>query len=344
MIGECVSGISAGPGAAADVSQDLRRLLLEPAAVAVHKAIHPRVCWSGSGLATMMSLDTSKLEMQMMKGVEAIDINNPRELAMAAEAEVWFHSINLGHGVVTKGQKTAPTLAKELEALRLPPLVGKSVLDIGAFDGFYSFETERRGAARVVSMDLHMWELETSLSEEYLADCAANGVPPTPPYRTDWLRWRLDRAGLPGKRRFDLAHRALGSRAEAVVQDFMLADPQMIGTFDVVLFLGVLYHTQNPLAALQKVASLTREVVVIETEAMEVPGAGDLLLCEFFPSNELNGDYSNWWSPNVRALQGLLRAAGFNSVEVIQGPPSLAGIPAGAPPVRYRAMVHARKA
>jgi tRNA (mo5U34)-methyltransferase len=344
MIGKCVSGISAEPDAAANFLQDLRRSQLEPAAVAVHEAGPLRVCWSGPSLANMMPTATCKLEMQIMKDVEAINIGNPHELAAAAEAEVWFHSIDLGHGVITKGQKTAPTLAKELEALRLPPLVGKSVLDIGAFDGFYSFEAERRGAARVVSMDLHMWELETSLSNEYLADCAANGVPPTPPYRTEWLRWRLDRTALPGKRRFDLAHRALGSRAEAVVCDFMLANPQTIGTFDVVFFLGVLYHTQNPLAALQKVASLTRDVVVIETEAMEVPGAGDILLCEFFPGNELNGDYSNWWSPNVRALQGLLRAAGFNSVEVIQGPPSLAGIPAGSPPVRYRAMVHARKA
>jgi tRNA (mo5U34)-methyltransferase len=279
-----------------------------------------------------------------MKDVETVDIGNPQELAAAAEREVWFHSIDLGHGVVTKGQKTAPTLAKELEALQLPPLAGKSVLDIGAFDGFYSFEAERRGAARVVSLDLQVWELETRLADDYLAECAAQGVPPAPPYRTECLRWRLDRDGLPGKRRFDLARRALGSRAEAVVQDFMLADPLTTGTFDVVLFLGVLYHMQNPLAALQKVASLTHEMVVIETEAMEVPGAGDLLLCEFFPGNELNGDYSNWWSPNIRALEGLVRAAGFATIEVVQGPPSMVGIPAGSPPVRYRAMVHARKA
>jgi hypothetical protein len=46
----------------------------------------------------------------------------------------------------------------------------------------------------------------------------------------------------------------------------------------------------------------------------------------------------------MRALQGLVRAAGFKSVEVIQGPPSMTGIPAGSPPVRYRAMVHGHKA
>ena len=275
--------------------------------------------------------------------VDAIDIADPAALAAAAAREVWFHSIDLGHGVVTKGQKTPPALAQELETLRLPELAGKSVLDIGAYDGFYSFEAERRGAARVVSMDLHVWQIETSLSPQYVADCAARNAPPTPPYRTEWLRWKLDPEGMPGKRRFDLARRALGSRVETVVKDFMLADPAEVGTFDVVLFLGVLYHTQNPLAALQRVASLTRGMAVIETEAMEIPGGPDTALCEFFPTNELNGDHSNWWSPNLRALLGLLRAAGFKRVDVLQGPPSVAPAAAGDPPMRYRAIVHAHR-
>ena len=273
--------------------------------------------------------------------VDHLDVTDPSQVAAAAGREVWFHSIDLGRGVVTRGQKTPPALAKELEALRLPDLAGKSVLDIGAYDGFYSFEAERRGAARVVSMDLHVWQLETTFAPEYLADCAARNVSPEPPYRTEWLRWRLDPAGMPGKRRFDLARRALGSRVETVVQDFMLADPLAVGTFDVVLFLGVLYHTQNPLAALQRVASLSRGLAVIETEAMEMPGAADTALCEFFPTNELNGDYSNWWSPNLRALLGLIRAAGFKHAEVLQGPPPAIPARAGAAPVRYRAIVHA---
>lgn len=103
-----------------------------------------------------------------MKAVEAVDIGNPQELAAAAENEVWFHSVKLGHAVVTKVQKTAPTLAKELEALQLPPLAGKSVLDIGAHDGFYSFEAECRDASRVVSLDLQVWELETRLADDLL--------------------------------------------------------------------------------------------------------------------------------------------------------------------------------
>jgi tRNA (mo5U34)-methyltransferase len=275
--------------------------------------------------------------------IDSLDLSDPKQLAAAAASEVWFHSMDLGHGVVTKGQKSPELLQWELNRFRLPDLGGKSVLDIGTYDGFYAFEAERRGAARVVGMDLHVWQIDTRLTDEYLAECAANGTEPTPTYRTEWLKFRYEPTSLPGKRRFDLAHRALGSRVEQVVQDFMVADPRVVGSFDVVLFLGVLYHTQNPLAALQRLASLTREVAVIETEAMEVPGAADLALCEFFPTNELNGDYSNWWSPNILALRGLLQAAGFKRVEVLQGPPDVSSVPAGAPPVRYRAIVHAFK-
>lgn len=47
--------------------------------------------------------------------------------------------------------------------------------------------------------------------------------------------WRPDE--LPGKRGFDTAHRALGSRVESVACDFMEAE---VGTFDIVLLMGVL--------------------------------------------------------------------------------------------------------
>src|SRR5215217_1631087 len=70
-----------------------------------------------------------------------------RELHRQAQAlPFWWHSIDLGLGVVTPGGKSPEFLAGELESLHLPSLHGKSVLDIGAWDGFYSFAAEQRGA------------------------------------------------------------------------------------------------------------------------------------------------------------------------------------------------------
>ena len=61
----------------------------------------------------------------------------------------WWHSIDLGGGVVTPGAKSPAHLAAEWEALRLPELGGKSVLDVGTWDGYFAFEAERSGAASV---------------------------------------------------------------------------------------------------------------------------------------------------------------------------------------------------
>src|SRR5215471_8503954 len=68
----------------------------------------------------------------------------------------WFHTIDLGHGVVTPGEDDSPA---KLRRLKLPQdLSGKTFLDIGAWDGFFSFEAERRGAARVMALDSYVWE------------------------------------------------------------------------------------------------------------------------------------------------------------------------------------------
>jgi len=121
---------------------------------------------------------------------------------------------------------------------------------------------------------------------------------------------------MPGKRAYDTAHKALGSKVETVVGDFMTMDLEPLGTFDVVFFMGVLYHMESPLASLRRLASLTKGVAIIETHAVAVPGFEHLEICEFYSSNQLNGDVSNWWGPNLQALEGMCRAAGFTRIEV----------------------------
>ncbi len=235
--------------------------------------------------------------------------------AMAKSLEFWWHSIDLGQGVITQGWKTPDVLVKELEALRLPDLSGKTVLDIGAYDGFFSFEAEKRGARRVVALDHYVWSLDLPKHIQYWRECKERGIVPLPNESTPY--WQPDR--LPGKRGYDVAHKALHSKVKTVVGDFMTMNLDSLGTFDVVLFLGVLYHMENPFASLRRLASVTNGVAIIETHAIAVPGYEHLELCEFYSSNQLNGDVSNWWGPNLKALEGMCRAAGFAHVEVVKG-------------------------
>jgi tRNA (mo5U34)-methyltransferase len=258
--------------------------------------------------------------------------------AMARSVPFWFHSIDFGEGVVTNGWKSASHLEYEIDSFRLPDLRGKTVLDINTWDGFYAFEAERRGAARVVALDLYMWAMDPIPHHNYWKECRERDLVPeayhTMPY------YKPDE--LPGKAGFDTAHRALGSKVEVVVADFMEMDVATLGLFDVVFYFGSLYHMENPLGAMKRVAAVTKELAIIETEAASFQGLDEHALYEFFPSNELNNDVSNWWAPNEKALAGLCRAAGFSRVESVVGP-SLVPEMDRPPVTRYRSVVHAWK-
>jgi tRNA (mo5U34)-methyltransferase len=233
----------------------------------------------------------------------------------------WWHSIRLADELVTPGQKSAALLDYERDRLRIPDLKGRTVLDIGAWDGFYSFDAERRGAARVVALDHYAWSIDRE---------AAHGQIPAV--------WRPDT--LPGKRGFDLAHAALGSNVEAVAGDFMTMDLAPLGTFDVTLFLGVLYHLRDPLGGLMRVRSVTRGMAVIESHAAVIAGMEDRAACEFAENDEVGGDSTNWFIPNAAAIEAMCRAAGFARAELVAGPDEDLD-PAPDEPAYFRAVVHA---
>lgn len=199
-----------------------------------------------------------------------------QELEARVKAIRWYHTIDLGRGIVTPG---ADDTAQRLARIGLPSsLEGLSVLDIGAWDGFFSFECERRGAARVVAADYYSWH----------------------------------GSGWGTKQGFQVAREALGSRVEDVDIDVMDLSPERIGTFDVVLFLGVLYHLRHPLLALERVASVTRGLLIVET-VVDLVGHRRPAMA-FYEGRELNNDPTNWWGPNLPAVCAMLRSVGFQSV------------------------------
>ena len=88
---------------------------------------------------------------------------------------------------------------------------------------------------------------------------------------------------------------------------------------------------------------MTRDVAIIETEAVVIPGYEHEAMWRFFPGAELNGDVSNWWAPNIAALVGALAPAGFARAEVKLGP-ARELLERDGGPHHFRAIVHAYKA
>jgi tRNA (mo5U34)-methyltransferase len=280
-------------------------------------------------------------------------VTSPAELQEQADALSWYHSIDLGDGVMTKGAS-----AQEKGVEILPDIAGRSVLDIGAWDGRFSFLAEKAGAARVVALDHYAWGVDFDARGAYWAECIGRGVLPDQT-RDETDFWLPD---LPGRRSFDFAVATLESKVQPVVADFQTCDLEEIGAFDVVLYLGVLYHMKEPLSALERVRAVTKEVAVIETEAVHIQGLDDEALLQFYAGSSLRTDFGNWYVPTIEALRNLCRAAGFSSVRTVAGPPdppAAASSPAqlrerlsraidGSPPPRhsapsanYRAVVHA---
>jgi tRNA (mo5U34)-methyltransferase len=196
----------------------------------------------------------------------------------------WFHSHAFPDGEVTRGEKPVEVLQKEAEVVFRHGVAGKSVLDIGAWDGWFSFEAERRGAARVLAADHFCWS----------------------------------GPGWGDKRGFDHAHARYGSKVESRDMSVEALSPKALGVFDTVLFLGVLYHLKDPLSALERVASVTGETLVVETVTAFDPFPWKV--AGYFEGDEYNGDATNFWAPNRRCLEAMLRDVGFSRVETVRNP------------------------
>lgn len=250
---------------------------------------------------------------------------------LVAEIDPWHHSIDLGDGVITPGGKTVHHHYDELRRLHLPDVTSKSVLDVGAWDGYYTFLAEKSGASRVVALDHYAWSVDYRKALAYQARQLAGGQP-IRAFQTVSDVW--DPVRLPGKRGFDLAYRALDSRAEVVVDDFMTMDLDAIGTFDVVLLLGVIYHLEEPLRALRRLRHVTRTLAVIESEAVPLAGS----LWQFVGAT--SHDPSIWWVPTAEGLRAMCCAAGYSRADIVSGPPRRFPF-RGKRAANYRVVVHA---
>jgi hypothetical protein len=78
-----------------------------------------------------------------------------------------------------------------------------------------------------------------------------------------------------------------------------------VGSFDVVLFLGIFYHLVDPIRVLQNIAPIATESLVIETH-LDLQNLGRPAMA-FYPGKEVNNDPTNWWGPNREAMESLLR-------------------------------------
>ena len=212
-----------------------------------------------------------------------------------AELGPWFHNLHL-----PDGRQTAPEHPlgdfpafkwRQIEGCLPQDLGGARALDIGCNAGFYSFELARRGAD-VLALDL---------DEHYL----------------EQGRWAAQFLDPEGRVEF----------RQGSVYDLI----DIAGRYEVVLFMGVLYHLRYPLLALDVVAEKVDGKLVLQTLTMpgeESPGTPeDVEIGErkrllepgwpraAFIEHELSGDPTNWWAPDRACVEAMARSAGLRIAE-----------------------------
>ncbi|HVD01819.1 MAG TPA: methyltransferase domain-containing protein [Candidatus Dormibacteraeota bacterium] len=214
-------------------------------------------------------------------------------LDKVAEME-WYHSIDLGHGVVTPGLVDH---RPQLDRYHLPhSLAGMRCLDVASWDGFFAFEMERRGADEVISFDL-----------ESIADIDIPG-----PHRAELV---ANAAGRRQDQGFRLAHEVLGSRVERKTGSVYRLSPELAGSFDLVIVSDLLLHLRDPQLALDHIATVCRGTLLLaDVYHPPLERYGERSLAEYSPW--LPG--YTWWQMNVSTLRKMLDTAGFTAVEELE--------------------------
>ncbi len=195
----------------------------------------------------------------------------------------WYHCINLPDGVVTPGLQ-----GKITEHLyRFPEdLAGQRVLDVGAWDGKWTFKAVQAGAKEVVAIDNF----------------------------TDYPHMRNKKWSA-----FDLCKEALGytdkqcHRHEMTLYDLT---EEHFGRFDLILFYGVLYHCRYPMLALDVLSAVCDGTIRVESAIVDDTGAygkgyAGLPVAEFYPGWEFGKNNTNWWGPTLAMIEKWLMAAGW---------------------------------
>ena len=213
---------------------------------------------------------------------------NSQDLDNLLRDVAWWQIWEIAPGVFTPGRNDVRRI---LDSLELPlSLAGKRVLDIGGWNGCFSFECERRGAAEVVMVEP--------------MDIEATG--------------------------FEKIRQFLGSNVRFISGTIYDLDPKWLGHFDIVLCFGVIYHLRYPLLGLDNIRRVCRGDLYIETAILEdstwtpkggiqplhavIPEIEDLPFIEFFAHSEFFNDSTNWFVPNACAANAMLDAAGFEVV------------------------------
>ena len=196
----------------------------------------------------------------------------------------WYHSFRFGN-VYAPGTITSLQYQMWVSSLRPENLKNKTVLDIGAADGFYSFLCESRGAKKVVAVD---WL-------EFPGFTAAHKILNS---NVEFRKLVVDESTF--------GFTDLKSKIGTI--------DEIKEKFDIILLFGVLYHLPNPVMVLKTLANITHKMLLISSHIIDEKEPA----MYYYPEGSLTpGDTTNWWVPTPSCLIDIGKRLGFNKSKMI---------------------------
>jgi tRNA (mo5U34)-methyltransferase len=219
-------------------------------------------------------------------------MNNPDDIRQRVSEYSWYHRLDLGNGIVTPGIFDLRPL---LPHYGIPAsLAGLSVLDVGPGHGFFAFEFEQRGAAKVVTAELPNW-IDHDASPK-MAQVARDVGERGDAYHRGALEFAIEARQSKVERRF------------CSVYDLT---PERVGMFDLVFCASVLLHLTDPLRALFAIRRVCRDQAIICTAIDTTAHRTHEMFARFVGTP----DGHAFWFPTMGCLRQMLTVAGFARVE-----------------------------
>ena len=189
----------------------------------------------------------------------------------------WFHQIDFGNGLLSPGVIRADKIRRMAAMIYDRPLAGKSGARyrmLGRSLQHRGDPAGRRAGARDRSFRLARW-----LGRQAVLRPGARHLAPS---MRSWIS--TSRSSRRGR----------------------------VGTFDMVLFLGVFYHLRHPFRSAGAGCVARREVLVVESRIVAPLSRRPFM--RFYPGSSLDGDPTNWWAPNRACMEAILRDLRFRRI------------------------------
>jgi tRNA (mo5U34)-methyltransferase len=212
--------------------------------------------------------------------------------SLIAQHPHWYHRIEVAPGIVTPGVHDSPSMLAHLDQLGLP---------------------KQGTGLRVLDIGCRDGFFSFELEKRGAEVIGIDYVSPT-------------------QTGFAIASELLHSHVTYLTENVYALSPERHGMFDLVLFLGVLYHLRNPLLALDTLHRLCKPGAWLFAEtqlldncflladgtitslAQAAPGLEHIPLMQFYPNRTFLNDPTNKWAPNMACLRQMLEEAQFEIV------------------------------